>query len=171
MLTYISYTFKITLIKITNMKKILFLCLIALGFVTASCSKENKVKDFQGKYTCYVENGHQTNVENMISLDSTLVIKNIKDGVKTEGMFSTTGTIIDGKLYFKQIRKEWYDYIGYPNPTWYDTSFIVTDSIFRYATIDFGEAELNGNVLKFHYIYSDNDDYHGIRTDLVCYKN
>lgn len=146
------------------MKKILFLCLIALGFVTASCSKENKVKDFQGKYTCYVENGHQTNVENMISLDSTLVIKNIKDGVKTEGMFSTTGTIIDGKLYFKQIRKEWYEPI-------YDYWYGVYDSILKHATIDFGEAELNGNVLKFHYIYSDNSNYSGQRTDLVCYKN
>lgn len=159
------------------MKKILIMCLIALGFMTASCSKENKVKDFQGTYTCYVESGNETNVENMISLDSALVIKNVTNlsaydhriVVKAEGCFNTIGTIVDDKLYFKQIRKEWYDYIGHQN--WYDTSFIVTDSIFRYATIDFGEADLNGNVLKFHYIYSDNDDYHGIRTDLVCYKN
>lgn len=151
------------------MKKILIMCLIALGFMTASCSKEDKVKDFQGTYTCYVESGHETNVENMISLDSALIIKNVQGGVKTEGCFNTTGTIVDGKLYFKQIRKEWYDYIGHQY--WYDTSFIVTDSVFRYATIDFGEADLNGNVLKFHYIYSDNNDYQGKRTDLVCYKN
>ena len=151
------------------MKKVLFVCLIALGMIFTSCSKENKVSDFQGKYTCYVENGYENNVEGMISLDSALIIKNVQDGVKTEGCFNTTGTIVDGKLYFKQIRKEWYDYIGHQY--WYDTAFIVTDSIFKYATIDFGEADLQGNVLRFHYIYSDNNTYSGIRTDLVCYKN
>lgn len=145
------------------MKKVLFVCLIALGMIFTSCSKENKVSDFQGKYTCYVENGYENNVEGMISLDSALIIKNVQDGVKTEGCFNTTGTIVDGKLYFKQIRKEWHEQTyNY----WYGY-----DSIYRYATIDFGEANLQGNVLRFHYIYSDNNTYSGIRTDLVCYKN
>lgn len=144
------------------MKKVLFVCLIALGMIFTSCSKENKVSDFQGKYTCYVENGYENNVEGMISLDSALIIKNVQDGVKTEGCFNTTGTIVDGKLYFKQIRKEWYE----QTYNWYGY-----DSIYRYATIDFGEANLQGNVLRFHYIYSDNNTYSGTRTDLVCYKN
>lgn len=150
------------------MKKILFLCLIALGFMLASCSKEENAKDFAGKYTCYVESGYYEN-NDLVNLDSNLVIKNTSNGTVTDGCFKTTGTIVNGKLYFKQIKNEWYEYHGHYN--WYDTAFIVTDSIYRCTTIDFGEATLDGNVLRFNFITSSNDNYHGNITNLVCYKN
>lgn len=144
------------------MKKILLMCLIALGIMITSCSKEETVKDFAGKYTCYVESGYYEN-NDLVNLDSTLVIKTASNGAITDGCFKTTGTIVNEKLYFKQIKKEWWEQTyNY----WYGN-----DSILRCTTIDFGEATLNGNVLRFNFITSSNDDYHGNITNLVCYKN
>lgn len=129
------------------MKKILFLCLIALGFIFTSCSKEENVIEenvieesvadkFVGKYSVYCNSISYGN--SMINTDSLLVITKISDNeIEANGYFNTIGFVADtNHIYFEPLSY---------------------NSIQETSSIEFTGGVLEGNVLTFgaiwHYMY------------------
>ena len=125
------------------MKKILIMCLIALGMMFTSCTKENEnltaesiADKFVGNYSVYCNSVAYGN--SMIDVDSLLVITKISDNeIKASGYFNTIGVVYDtNHIYFESI-----EYNSYQEN----------------SSIDFTEGILNGNVLTFnaigHYMF------------------
>lgn len=123
------------------MKKIFIMCLIALGFILTSCSKEENVADkFVGKYTVYC-NSIGYGSTHLINVDSLLTISKISENeILASGYFNTYGFIDENdSVFFNHMR-----YNGSQEE----------------SSITFTNGALNGNILTFdavwHYMYGSN---------------